>query len=482
MTEDIVAEWITTLVKDYGADINARSWVNEAPLHRAIIQHNVVPAKTLLQLGADVNARGFGSMTPLHYFLEGLVMRSCNLAISADGYKIVANTIVQYPSWMWSSFDDHSQRPRCDYAEEPDNCLTVFFELFKHAADKLDFNVQSFLGNLPLHCCWVLLKSFTDAGNIMQGLADPNHFILAIPLIMLKYATREQLLTKNFSGITPFEVLCQSYIPTLNTKSISGIYPAVKEAFDIVFMRCFELIGDTIDINSVVEATSMPYEYNVIELLANKAKENGKFNMSDLSKSSHESISRIFSSAIANPAEYALFKDIIVPICSKHLDRELTLPGHDSALHNFVADYTITCGTNDDVSRPKMLNDLLKSDGIDWNVLSPTVNQNLLHATLSWFRNISGEALLYNQIWTNKRMMEADRLIYDLIKVGVNPHHKNKFGQSFADLVPQYEKILANHKLLVSEEKKAIQKENYFEDKKPTNLMELMEAISFQKN
>jgi hypothetical protein len=41
-------------------------------------------------------------------------------------------------------------------------------------------------------------------------------------------------------------------------------------------MRCFELIGDTIDINSVVEATSMPYEYNVIELLANKAKENGK--------------------------------------------------------------------------------------------------------------------------------------------------------------------------------------------------------------
>jgi hypothetical protein len=84
-----------------------------------------------------------------------------------------------------------------------------------------------------------------------------------------------------------------------------------------------------------------------------------------------------------------------------------------------------------------MLNDLLKSDGkircfeiryelltlsllyiqgIDWNVLSPTVNQNLLHATLSWFRNISGEALLYNQIWTNKRMMEADRLIYDLIK------------------------------------------------------------------
>jgi hypothetical protein len=65
----------------------------------------------------------------------------------------------------------------------------------------------------------------------MQGLADPNHFILAIPLIMLKYATREQLLTKNFSGITPFEVLCQSYIPTINTKSISGIYPAVKEAY-----------------------------------------------------------------------------------------------------------------------------------------------------------------------------------------------------------------------------------------------------------
>jgi hypothetical protein len=64
----------------------------------------------------------------------------------------------------------------------------------------------------------------------------------------------------------------------------------------------------------------------------------------------------------------------------------------------------------------------------------------------------------------------------------VDPHHKNKLGQSFADLVPQYEKILANHKLLVGEEKKAIQKETYFVDKKPTNLMELMEAISFQKN
>jgi hypothetical protein len=114
----------------------------------------------------------------LHYFLEGLVMRSCNLAISADGYKIVANTIVQYPSWMWSSFDDHSQRPRCDYAEESDNCLTVFFELFKHAADKLDFNVQSFCGNLPLHCVSTLLFFLICVMADVRALGIDLHFLI----------------------------------------------------------------------------------------------------------------------------------------------------------------------------------------------------------------------------------------------------------------------------------------------------------------
>jgi hypothetical protein len=49
----------------------------------------------------------------------------------------------------------------------------------------------------------------------------------------------------------------------------------VFSRYDIVFKRCLELIGDTVDINHVITATSMQCEYNVIELLANKAKENG---------------------------------------------------------------------------------------------------------------------------------------------------------------------------------------------------------------
>jgi hypothetical protein len=53
---------------------------------------------------------------------------------------------------MWSSLDDHSQNPVTSFYEsETDHCLALFIELFKHAADKIDFNVQSFLGNLPLH-------------------------------------------------------------------------------------------------------------------------------------------------------------------------------------------------------------------------------------------------------------------------------------------------------------------------------------------
>jgi hypothetical protein len=59
----------------------------------------------------------------------------------------------------------------------------------------------------------------------------------------------------------------------------------------------------------------------------------------------------------------------------------------------------------------------------------------------------------------------------------VDPHHKSVIGQSFADLVPQYEKILGNHEILMGEQK-SVQKENYFVEKKPTMLKQLMQAIS----
>jgi ankyrin repeat protein len=486
MTEDIVAEWITTLVKDYGADINARSWVNEAPLHSAIKQRNVVSTKTLLQLGADVNARGFGSMTPLHYILDiNQVLHSANvytmsedLRICVDGYKIVANTIVRYPSWMWSSLDDHSQNPVTSFYEsESDHCVALFIELFKHAADKIDFNVQSFLGNLPLHGCWTLAKNITDATKIAQGVVDPNQFLLTIPLTMLKYATREQLLTKNFAETTPFEGMITSNLTTLKPNSMSGLYPGVKEAYDIVFKRCLELIGDTVDINHVITATSMQCEYNVIELLANKAKENGKFNISDLKKANHGSVSLMLTNVLTDPKIYTLLKDIVGPLWSKSLDRGHTSPTIDPALFNFVAVYSNACGYDEKVSRPKMLDELIKTGGADWNVQAANTNENLLHAALSWFRNVSGDGLLFNQIWTRKTIMEADKILYDLIKIGVDPHHKSVIGQSFADLVPQYEKILANHEILMGEQK-SVQKENYFVEKKPTMLKQLMQAIS----
>jgi hypothetical protein len=48
---------------------------------------------------------------------------------------------------------------------------------------------------------------------------------------MLKYATREQLLTKNFVETTPFEGMITSNLTTLKPNSMSGLYPGVKEAY-----------------------------------------------------------------------------------------------------------------------------------------------------------------------------------------------------------------------------------------------------------
>lgn len=97
--------------------------------------------------------------TALHYILEvnhslhslNAYSLSDDQKICVDGYKIVANTLVRYPSWTWSSFEDHSQNPTISYYEgETEVVIPLFVELFK-LADKLDFNVQTFLGNLPLH-------------------------------------------------------------------------------------------------------------------------------------------------------------------------------------------------------------------------------------------------------------------------------------------------------------------------------------------
>ena len=43
-------------------------------------------------------------------------------------------------------------------------------------------------------------------------------------------------------------------------------------------------------------------------------------------------------------------------------------------------------------------------------------NENLLHAALSWWKNSGAEALLFNQIWTRKSYIEADKIIHDLIR------------------------------------------------------------------
>lgn len=69
-----------------------------------------------------------------------------------------------------------------------------------------------------------------DVSNITQGLIDPKHFILAVPQMMLKHATREQLLTKNLAEVTPFEALLNSTVTTLRPNNMAGLYPGVKEA------------------------------------------------------------------------------------------------------------------------------------------------------------------------------------------------------------------------------------------------------------
>ncbi len=46
----------------------------------------------------------------------------------------------------------------------------------------------------------------------------------------------------------------------------------------------------------------------------------------------------------------------------------------------------------------------------------PDTKENLLLAAYSWWRNVGGEALLYNQIFSRKAALEADKIISDLIK------------------------------------------------------------------
>lgn len=56
-------------------------------------------------------------------------------------------------------------------------------------------------------------------------------------------------------------------------------------------------------------------------------------------------------------------------------------------------------------------------------------------------------------------------LVFKTCLVGADPHAKNVLGISFADLVPQYEKIVANLPFLRGEVKSAIKKPNYFTTK-----------------
>lgn len=70
----------------------------------------------------------------------------------------------------------------------------------------------------------------------------------------------------------------------------------------------------------------------------------GKFNISDLKKTNHGSVSLMLTNVLNDPKIYALLKNIVGPLWSKSLDRGHTSPTIDPALFNFVAVYSNACG------------------------------------------------------------------------------------------------------------------------------------------
>jgi hypothetical protein len=74
--------------------------------------------------------------------------------------------------------------------------------------------------------------------------------------------------------------------------------------------------------------------------------------------------------------------------------------------------------------------------------------------------------------------MGEDRILCELIDLGADPHAKNILGLSFADIVPQYEKIRANLPLLRGETKSAITKPNYFGEANTFQSDRLIELVN----
>lgn len=71
----------------------------------------------------------------------------------------------------------------------------------------------------------------------------------------------------------------------------------------------------------------------------------GKFNLSDMNKSSKGSISAMMSAVLTDAKIYALMKDVVGPLWSQPIDRrELSSVKDEPALFNFISTYSSACG------------------------------------------------------------------------------------------------------------------------------------------
>lgn len=230
---DLVFSGITKLV-EHGADVNAKTHINDTPLHCAILNRNYNAFKALLELGADFNARGFGLMTPLHYILKYRDFDFVqNHGKAKDGFKAVGCAVVRYSAWNWSSVDDFTQLCDQNYDDDSGTIILRFFhELIKQCSSRIDFDARTFEGEVPLHCA-------------MADFCMPLERFL-IPNVLLEHATKQQLLLKDICGRTPLDNILTELLDE----------PKSTQANQMV-VKCFEMAEEYLTMDHLILAARL---------------------------------------------------------------------------------------------------------------------------------------------------------------------------------------------------------------------------------
>lgn len=91
------------------------------------------------------------------------------------GFKISGHSLVYYHSWIWNSVEDGlplSDSTRYSVKvdlEEKELSNKMILVLFEHA-DKIDFGIKDFEGELPLHLVTKIFDKRPDLTSILLGL------------------------------------------------------------------------------------------------------------------------------------------------------------------------------------------------------------------------------------------------------------------------------------------------------------------------